>query len=93
MNSKYQLKEENFRKTITIKQRSTSTTYSLWNLTPQMSEFLYNNGYEHLFNVLTEETIISKENNDVLMNDVVPVEEEIVPLEVLVKPKRKTKRK
>jgi hypothetical protein len=82
---KLKLKSEYKLKTVTVKQKWTSITYNLWNLNQTAAEFLYNNGYKHIFEPLisdeTSET--SNENNEVSNETVVKAEDFALPKEEL----------
>lgn len=45
----YKVKKEHLFKTVTIKKKSTAITYKLWNLNLRTAEYLYTNGYKHMF--------------------------------------------
>lgn len=45
----YKIKKEYLFKTVTIKHKFTAITYNLWNLNARTAEYLYTNGYKHMF--------------------------------------------
>lgn len=57
----YKIKKEYLFKTVTIKQKFTAITYNLRSLNAKTAEYLYTNGYKHMFEEeeLPEEAINS----------------------------------